>query len=445
MKVQDYIAITEKTDQLEPKLPTHPDFKLMPILGLAGEIGSFLAELKKRVREPQRVRDVGTKRLEEELGDIIWYAVTIARRARLDFKRDILFANLERVSTKPSLYLPLFDEDTTPGTKLSKAIASGGLQTVDTFKSYQENVAISAVFERDPATLLPHMAKIWKNSGDLLDCVDASTSDFSAGEKNQIARTLGDVMWYAAGLATLYRLDLDSVTRSNVEKAESIFTPLEERKPTPLFDERFPTLEQFPRRFDVNFVSTDEDTAVMLINGVRLGDPLKDNAYQLDVGPKGVIDGYRFHDCIHLALVAVLGWSPVVRSLMKRKRKSDKKVDDAEDGARAQIVEEMIVKLTHSYAVSVDRNNLLRGRQRVSVDLLKQIEILAEGLEVAGSHDKIKACKLWEWERAILLGYEIFDQLRRHKRGRIRVDLETRSVTFFELGPDEGERFPIQT
>src|SRR3979411_1999690 len=61
MKVRDYMRISEKTDQLKPKRPIDLNFKLMPILGLAGEIGSLLAELKKRVREPQREEDFGNK------------------------------------------------------------------------------------------------------------------------------------------------------------------------------------------------------------------------------------------------------------------------------------------------------------------------------------------------------------------------------------------------
>ena len=73
MLVQEYMRIAEMTDQLEPKVPSDFDFKVMPILGLAGEIGSLLAELKKRVREPNRRADVGSKLIEEELGDITWY------------------------------------------------------------------------------------------------------------------------------------------------------------------------------------------------------------------------------------------------------------------------------------------------------------------------------------------------------------------------------------
>ena len=44
-------------------------------------------------------------------------------------------------------------------------------------------------------------------------------------------------------------------------------------------------------------------------NGPLLGDPVTDNTHD--------DDGYRFHDVMHLANMAVLGWSPVMRSLFE--------------------------------------------------------------------------------------------------------------------------------
>jgi len=368
----------------------------------------------------------------------MWYAATVARRANLDFEKDILFENLLRLQDKPSNYLPAAKGDECARKGLREVIAIEKLRAVETFDSYQQNAARSAAFGDDPAALVPYLAKILRKSGRLLDLLDTSQSQFSEEERQQVMEPLGDVMWYVAGFATLFGLDLGTIAESNAEKAWSIFAPIDQRIPTRLHDDGFGPLEQFPRRFNVDFVSIDDETAIMLVNGMRLGDPLKDNAYRLDVGKDGLVDGYRFHDCVHLAFIAILGWSPVVRSLMKRKRKSKRDIDDAEDGARAQIVEEMIVKLTHSYAVGIDRNRLLNGKTRVSVDLLKQIQTLTEGLEVETN-------KLWEWEKAILCGYDIFDQLRRHKRGRISVDLRNRAVSFSNLAIDEGEDFPEPT
>jgi hypothetical protein len=72
MNVLAYINIATSTDQLEPKLPSDPNYKVMPIVGLAGEIGSLLAELKKRVRDKSHfVQSRSKARIEEELGDIM--------------------------------------------------------------------------------------------------------------------------------------------------------------------------------------------------------------------------------------------------------------------------------------------------------------------------------------------------------------------------------------
>lgn len=436
MLVSEYVEIAEKTDRLNPTTPMSPNYKVMPILGLAGEIGSLLAELKKRVREPQRVARVSAIRIEEELGDIIWYSATVARRAGLDFQRDVLFANLERVKDNPGLHLPLVDADDKPGKLLGDAVNREGAQIAATFESYRRHAAMSARFDTKEEALVPYLAKIWKNSGDLLetDKVDLSTNRFTGEEIEIVGQVLGDVMWYVAGFCTLYNLNLDKVATNNATKITSLFPAEGERIPTPLYDDDFPVLQQFPRVFDVNFVQTIKNTAVMLVNGVRVGDPLRDNAYE--------IDGYRFHDSIHLAFVAVLGWSPVMRALMKRKRKNDPRIDDVEDGARAAIVEEMIVKLAHSYAVGIDKKTLLDGEDRVSVDLLKQVATLADGLEVSGERDGAERCKYWEWDKAIREGFKIYNQLRQHEGGRVRVDLEKRSVTFCQLEEGEGERFP---
>jgi hypothetical protein len=51
----------------------------------------------------------------------------------------------------------------------------------------------------------------------------------------------------------------------------------------------------------------------MYWSGHRLGDDLTDNARD--------DDGYRFHDVMHLANVANLGWSPVLRKMMGRRRR----------------------------------------------------------------------------------------------------------------------------
>jgi hypothetical protein len=137
MKVRSYVKIAEQTDQLEPRTPSHPNYKIMPILGLAGEIGSLLTELKKRVREPNRAADVGNDLIAEELGDIMWYSATIARRAKLDFVRHVLFANLIRTQSTPGLYVPNLGPSHQRNRQSDKRLIAAAV----TFGSYQRRSA----------------------------------------------------------------------------------------------------------------------------------------------------------------------------------------------------------------------------------------------------------------------------------------------------------------
>jgi hypothetical protein len=126
----------------------------------------------------------------------------------------------------------------------------------------------------------------------------------------------------------------------------------------------------------------------------------------------------------------MLGWSPVLRSLMRRKRKYDMRIDEVEDGARAQIVEEAVVKIIHSEGVRLarlrrasDMGPLLASADEISFSFLRLIRNMVAGLEAEGNRD-------WEWEDAIMEGHRLFDALRIAGEGKIIVNLTTRSLTF---------------
>jgi hypothetical protein len=161
----------------------------------------------------------------------------------------------------------------------------------------------------------------------------------------------------------------------------------------------------------------------MYHDGRQLGDELTDNSYEND--------GYRFHDVLHLAIVANLGWSPVLRSLLAKKRKSKPKVDEVQDGARAKIVEEAVIKIIHSEGekISGQRVNappdglLFQNHSEISFRFLDSISNLTKGLEASKN-------QYWEWERAILQGSKVFRDLRQEGQGTVRVDLNKREVSF---------------
>jgi len=52
-----------------------------------------------------------------------------------------------------------------------------------------------------------------------------------------------------------------------------------------------------------------------------------------------------------MTCATLLRWSPVIKALMKRKRKSDKEIDEVEDGRRASVADEALAAVAFSYAV----------------------------------------------------------------------------------------------
>ncbi|MBR8843168.1 hypothetical protein [Pseudoalteromonas sp. JC3] len=181
--------------------------------------------------------------------------------------------------------------------------------------------------------------------------------------------------------------------------------------PAVKFDEGFPIYEQLPRKFEIEFLPLQEpSTTIMRMNGVQLGDRLTDNSYE--------DDGYRFHDVFHIAGAGLLGWSPVFRRLLKAKRKSNPKVDEVEDGARAAIIEEAIINHVYDYA----RPDFLEGIQHVDLDLIKRVQRLVRGYEVS-------QCEPWEWQHCILEGYRVFRELKETGSGVLHVDADNRTLT----------------
>ena len=158
----------------------------------------------------------------------------------------------------------------------------------------------------------------------------------------------------------------------------------------------------------------------VLVNGKQIGDDLTDNADDPD--------GYRFHDVFHLGYVAVLGWSPVIRKLLKKKRKSVPQVDEVQDGGRAQVLDEGVAALVFDYA---KEHRWLEGVSDLDYKLLRTIKGVTSLLEV-------RERSLGEWQRAILVGFEVWRQVLSAGGGKLLVDQDAKSLTF--LGPPDSAR-----
>ena len=211
-------------------------------------------------------------------------------------------------------------------------------------------------------------------------------------------------------------IDLAEAARTNLEKTQSRWP--EKRILMPLLDQDFPEEEQLPRKLDVEFRRvrrSKTDSVVVRCNGLNFGDRLTDNI--------GEPDFYRFHDIFHLAYAVYLGWSPVIRALLRCKRKSKPEVDENQDGARARIIEEAVSVIVFSRAKEMADYD---GVDHVDYDLLKAIQELIQGFEVAHT-------PLWQWETAILEGYRVFRRLREQGGGHVTVDMNQRELIYREL------------
>jgi len=229
--------------------------------------------------------------------------------------------------------------------------------------------------------------------------------------REDLREDLGDILWYLTSLAILHRIPLQDVARESARKAERLYSQGEVNR----FDDDFEEEERLPRQFSVTFSEKRNGKQLLvriMISGVIVGDSLTDNAH------KG--DGYRFHDVFHLAYAAVLGWSPVIRSILRRKRKSYQRIDEIEDGGRAIVVEEAISVLVFNEA---HQRSWFNEESTVDIGLLKTIIRLTAGLEV-------QKCTAKQWKAAILQGYSVFKELKGHCDGRVVVDLDRQSLTY---------------
>lgn len=207
---------------------------------------------------------------------------------------------------------------------------------------------------------------------------------------DHVAEELGDILWYLANTASKYGLDLDDVAASNLKKVKALY----DRTIPPLdYDGAFGEGERLPRRFIVDFRELRDGARVEVrteIDGRLIGSALTDNAYY--------DDGYRFHDVFHIAYAAILGWSPVLRGLLRLKRRSQPLIDEVEDGGRAAVIEEGVAAVAFDYA---RRHNFLANVSDLDEHLLTTLRGMCEHLEVSQQPPSL-------WRQAVLDGFAVW-------------------------------------
>jgi NTP pyrophosphatase (non-canonical NTP hydrolase) len=232
---------------------------------------------------------------------------------------------------------------------------------------------------------------------------------------DRVAEELGDILWYVANTASKYGLNLDEIARANLKKVHALYG---EATPASDYDIAFNEGERLPRRFIVSFREIHEGSRVEVrteIEGRLVGSALTDNAYK--------DDGYRFHDAFHIAYAAILGWSPVLRGLLRLKRRSKPQIDEVEDGGRAAVIEEGVAAVAFDYA---RRHNFLTDVSDVDEHLLSTLRGMCEHLEVAAQPPSL-------WRRAVLDGFAVWRELVKNGGGRLSANLDQREIRY--LGP----------
>ena len=354
-----------------------PQDDLRPVLlGLFGAVGSVMATAKKLHREKEAYAGYQIA-VVEEFGDVLWYFTALCRR--LGHGIDEILANVTHAEGYDDM---LAASDLVDG-PLSRITAAKDLPPLDEL-----------------------LLKLGEAAAALLTIRGADEKGLA------LLRTFA--AHYLQAVQTS-RLAFAEIVRTNTQKARGRFLEPDYAH-LPTFDSDFPEEESLPEHFEIRITQRKSGQSYLQWNGVFIGDPLTDNI--LDP------DGYRFHDVFHFAHAAILHWSPTFRALIKQKRKSDRKFDEAQDGGRAIVVEEGLTAWIFSCAKDL---NFFEGQTSLSFDLLKTVHQFVRGYEV-------EACPLRLWEHAILEGYRVFRQVRQHNGGIVVGDRAARTITYKPVG-----------
>ncbi|MEC3912592.1 hypothetical protein U5A82_19570 [Sphingobium sp. CR2-8] len=347
------------------------------VLGIFGELGSLMSEIKKGVREGPKYISFRTT-LVEEAGDLLWYFAALSLTMGWEFSR------------------------------LLSAVLDAEVSEGSSFASLQGLVDRLPTDAFDP----------WLSAGEKAGALAAHVG--TGGSDDELYDLAVSALRAALIAFKSVQLAFSEPIEHNIEKSLSRF-PIS-RKPLKLYDERLTgegkaisVDERLPAFLPVEFREKTVGRKVVVVQSaftIKIGDPLTDNI--------GEGDDYRFHDVFHLAYAAVLGWSPVLRALLKVKRKSYPDLDENQDGARAILIEEGISTFIFNHA----KPHLFRDSAGVDYRILSTIKEFVKGYEVEDQ-------PFWAWERAILRGYDVFRELTHFRSGRVTLDMSKRDI-FFE-------------
>ena len=98
LTISEYQHKAQQTDRLPTNTETGADPRLMPLLGLVGEVGTLIAEYKKHLRDGTAYK-LFEAHITEDLGDILWYLSDAASKFNLSLE-DIAQRNLDKITDR---------------------------------------------------------------------------------------------------------------------------------------------------------------------------------------------------------------------------------------------------------------------------------------------------------------------------------------------------------
>ncbi len=375
----DYQESVRKSDKLPPDNPR------FIVLGLVGEVGDLVSLVKKEQRDSLKANTI-EEHLHEELGDVLWYVTSIINRE--NFRIDNIVNNaIQKINLK--------ENNIQPSTLTN-------LSLIDSF-STNNNLKLSTVEISLQLTI---------SLGSFVSLYSSKNTNNSNEKEITISIFVSNLLLFCFSK----KISISRAIDYNLKKINS----------------RWPDKYLYPESFDINYANyerfppkmvfvfkeisvSNKKYVIQQCQGVNIGDRLTDN--------KKDKDDYRFHDVFHICYAVHLGWSPVLRALLHLKRKSISSTDENQDGARAIIIEEGISTFIFSRAI---KQSLFENVTRLDYDILKFIQEFVKGYEVDNAY-------LWQWEKAILDGYNIFRNLKEKRNGKITADFENHIVFFEEI------------
>jgi len=194
------------------------------ILGAIGEVGTLASVIKKHQRDGDSYASFNDDFI-EELGDVLWYVMTIASRLSIPFNE-------------------------WPTTIIKFSSTFDGV-----FKLYDD---VTALYKKKDSLVGP-------------------SSAYNSGSKIIITEIFNDLN----SLARLANTTLSDIAKQSCDKNLAYWSNFN-NAPARVFDANFPKYEQLPRQCSIDVISIDEKTIILKMNDVAIGDRLTDNSYMED-------------------------------------------------------------------------------------------------------------------------------------------------------------------